>query len=123
MVPVLMPSSKAVVKMCGIAAIRPGDIAVFKSDGSFICHRVVAKFQKEGRPFIATRADISYAGDPPAGEADVVGRVVAVCYGSFCIGVDSRPARAIGIVVSRAAALSAYVYFKAKRIFLRWIRP
>jgi len=121
MAPVLMPSSLASVKQCGIGEIARGDIAVFKSDGLFICHRVVGKSVCQGKAFLKTRADIAYTLDPLVPDSSVVGKITAIQYGDICLPVDSPMGRVLGRLIGGVIPLFVFILFKMKG-FAGWLR-
>ena len=121
MVPFLMPSSLATVKQCGISEIARGDIAVFKSDDIFVCHRVVGKSVCQGKAFLRTRADIAYALDPLVPGSSVVGKITAIQYGDIRFPVDSSVGRALGRLIGGVVPLLVFILFKVKG-FAGWLR-
>jgi len=121
MAPLLMPSSLATVKQCGIGEIARGDIAVFKSDDIFICHRVVGKSVCQGKAFLRTRADIAYAPDPLVPASSVVGKITAIQYGDIRFQVDSSVGRALGRLMGGIIPLFAFIIFRMKG-FAGWLR-
>jgi phage repressor protein C with HTH and peptisase S24 domain len=54
----------------------PGDVvAVFRSDGEALAHRVIGYRWHQGRPALVTQADRASRPDPPTTSARVVGRI------------------------------------------------
>jgi signal peptidase I len=121
MAPLLMPSSLATVKECGISEIRYGDIAVFKSDGVFICHRVIAKSICQGKTFLKTKADIFYTPDPLVPDNSVVGKITAIQYGNFRFPVDSCAGRMLGTLMGGLTPILALLFLKIKGL-AGWLR-
>jgi signal peptidase I len=118
MLPFLAPSSLALVRLCGINELRKGDIAVYKSDNKYICHRVIGKRFDKDSAFLKTKADIFYTADPPVPAGSLVGRIVAAEHGRILLNLDSFMARCIGRLASLIIPAIVVALFKFKG--LKW---
>ena len=79
MVPALMPGDLVRLEPASITMLKAGDVIVLKdSRGALICHRMVRRFQEEGRYWIVTKGDRSTHEDAPVEQDQIVGRVAAV---------------------------------------------
>lgn len=91
MVPTLFPGDILIVRRETAASARSGDVVLSFGAGRFCAHRLVAKQEQDGRPFLVTRGDALPENDPPLAESELLGRVTTVIRGRKRIELDGRP--------------------------------
>ena len=74
MLPCLWPGDIVTVRREGLAGLGPGQIAEVFRHGRLVCHRIVRRMGDR----LVTRGDCAAGEDAPAGEKEIVGRVVAI---------------------------------------------
>lgn len=79
MYPTLRPGDVLHIRSCSTSDARIGDIAVCRASAMLFSHRVIAKGEQEGRQYIITRSDLSYASDDdPTFDENLLGLVVSI---------------------------------------------
>lgn len=114
--PFLPAGSFAVAKLCGADQLRCGDIAVFRKEDLFICHRVVKIFKCNAQVVLRIKPDIYYALDPLVNNSAIVGKIISVQYGKFSVNIDSFLARVFGYFIGYSVPFLAWLYFKIKKL-------
>jgi hypothetical protein len=67
-----------VVKQCAAAALRRGDVVLYRRGAVLVCHRVVRITDRHGTRLVVTKGDGHFRGDEPVPADRVVARVVAI---------------------------------------------
>jgi signal peptidase I len=75
MLPVIWPGDTLIVDRVTPAHVRPGDVVVFRRDGSLCAHRVLGKENHLGCEQWIMQGDALPAPDAPVNEAEILGRV------------------------------------------------
>lgn len=57
------------------------DVVTYYSDGSLICHRIVDKYESDGKKYVVTRGDANNTSDAPFEESMLRGKVIGVWSG------------------------------------------
>jgi signal peptidase I len=92
------------------AAIRRGDVILYRVGGGVIAHRVARVAQKpDGVLAFISRGDASQSGDEPVEQPAILGRVVAVERGGRTLNPASSGARALAIAWAAAARLLGWL--------------
>lgn len=79
MYPIVRPGDVLKIRSCEAAEVQVGDIAVCRTPDYLFSHRVIAKGERDGRTFVATRADRNIGeGDEPTFDEDLLGVVVRI---------------------------------------------
>lgn len=81
MLPSLWPGDRLTIEPAGHQEIVRGDIVLVLRSNRFFVHRIVEK-REDGCPFWITRGDSMPQIDPPATEADLLGKVVRIFRGN-----------------------------------------
>jgi len=74
MLPAMWPGDMVVVQRCALAELRPGQIALCRSEGTVTVHRIKRVF----RDHLIMRGDSLPCFDPPVNESGLVGQVVSI---------------------------------------------
>jgi len=78
MLPSLFPGDLLTFRRCAPAEIVVGDIVLFLREDRCFVHRVAERMTVGGDSRIRTRGDALPACDPPVGETELLGRLLAV---------------------------------------------
>lgn len=98
MYPVIKRGDMVNILSAKIGEVDTGDVAVFRTHGFLLAHRVIDKRTIKNRPCLITRPDRSIAGeDPPLFEEDLVGKVSSVIRNGKRLDVDKREPKRIGV--------------------------
>jgi len=96
------------------AAIRRGDVILYRVGRGVIAHRVARVAQKpDGALVFISRGDASQSGDEPVEQLAILGRVVAVERGGRALNPAALRARALAN--SRAIAARLLRWLRARR--------
>lgn len=74
MLPALWPGDVVTVRRCDPAAVRPGQIILYRREGKLTAHRV----HRISPNLLITRGDSVPSCDPPVGALGIVGQVVGI---------------------------------------------
>lgn len=119
MFPMLRHDSLARVALCPWQDLHTGDIAVFKGEEGFICHRFFGKVRSNGSAFLKTKPDITYNFDPLINIDRFIGKVVSFKRGIFTMQVNNVVSRIIGLSLGCFLPLPALAYFHFKSLMNR----
>jgi signal peptidase I len=77
MLPTIHDGDHALVSH-GCAGVRPGDVIVFRHEGTLIAHRVLRIERGDDGPTFVTKGDNALQLDPRLSAGEIVGRVLAI---------------------------------------------
>jgi len=116
MLPLLMQNCPAQVSLCPLQDLYVGDIAVFKGEEGFVCHRFFCTAIFNGALFLKTKPDIVYNFDPPIRSDRFIGKVVSFKSGAFTIRIDNLFSRVIGLSLGCLLPIFTHLYLRFKRL-------
>jgi signal peptidase I len=88
--------------------LRVGDIILARtarSNNHLLMHRLIRKFQRNGRPALVTQGDAAWYPDPPMAPDDILGKVLAVKRDKKLICLDRGWRRKLGWILGHLAFL------------------
>ena len=78
MYPTIRPGDVLRIRSCGARDVAVGEIAVCRTPGYLFSHRVIAKGERDGCPYVVTRSDRGTGdGDAPTFDENLLGVVVS----------------------------------------------
>jgi signal peptidase I len=99
MAPLIRPGDRVLVYHVSAEELRFGDIIVFRRDDDLIVHRVIKRWQDNGRLYFREKGDTRYTyGQTSANE--IIGRVTMVKGKSKMLNLVSPLSRFINLVLS-----------------------
>jgi signal peptidase len=99
MLPAIHDGDHALVSH-GCAGVRPGDVIVFRHDGTLIAHRVLRIEHGDDGPTFVTKGDNATHLDPPLSADEIVGRVLAIERGRRHTSLDTTTWRILGRLIA-----------------------
>jgi hypothetical protein len=83
MLPAMRPGDEVTVQRCLLADLQPGQIVLYRTNGSLVAHRVVRAFADH----LLTRGDSVPRYDLPVEASAIVGRIAYVVRNHRCIDI------------------------------------
>jgi signal peptidase I len=115
--PFLRQQDRIVVEDAGYSELHPGDLVVYHSEGSQVCHRLVKKSISEGRSMLFTRGDyVPSWSTEKVDQAQVIGRVSAIVRDVRIISASGIRGRIIGRLVIIIFPIFAWTVSTIERI-------
>jgi signal peptidase I len=111
MLPLIQEGDQVLV-IHGCADVRPGDIVVFRQEGTLVAHRVmrIQYDEMRGEVFV-TRGDNVLHFDPPVNADEIVGRVLAVKRGGQTMSLATPFWRIVGKLMVAVTLPVANLYY------------
>jgi len=108
MSPLIRAGDIVTVEAAETRALRVGDVVLFQSGNLAVVHRMLYQYVRGGTTYLLTKGDSIPDPDRPVPATRLMGRVKAIERHGRSIDLDSRPARALAVLVALASPLSAY---------------
>ena len=93
MYPTIRDGDFVEVRPTSITDLGVGDVILCNRAGCVIVHRLVARWQRNGRGMLITKGDAVPHLDPPLSAGDVVGKVVAIERDGKRVDLEAFPTR------------------------------
>lgn len=99
MLPAIHDGDHALVSH-GCAGVRPGDVIVFRHEGTLIAHRVLRIKRGDDGPTFVTKGDNAPQFDPRLSAGEIVGRVLAIERSGRHTSLDTTTWRILGRLIA-----------------------
>jgi signal peptidase I len=112
MVPAIFPGDVLLVRHEPMAAMRPGDVALWSRDARFCAHRVLQIANINGKDVITTSGDALRHQDAPVRDDEFLGRVYAIVRRGKRIDIAQPPSlaqRAVACLAQRSDSLTKWL--------------
>ncbi len=117
MLPAIWPGDVITVRHCELAALKPGQIALFRRDGKLTAHRV----QQLSGGRLITRGDSVPTFDPPVEANEIVGQVIAISRAGITVRTDQAFwQRAVSSLLRRSDLLMRGTLYLSRRLRRSW---
>jgi signal peptidase I len=93
MAPALRVGDQVVIRKAAVEQLCLGDVAVLRTAGALVAHRLIARRQQDGEHLLITKGDACAESDSPWHPAALVGVVVGVRRGHHETSLDTRRAK------------------------------
>jgi signal peptidase I len=122
MLPAIQDSDHALVSH-GCAGVRPGDVIVFRHEGTLIAHRVLRIERGDDGPTFVTKGDNVPRFDPHFSAGEIVGRVLAIERNGRTMSLDTAAWRLSGWLITVGTLVWARLYGCARDLKQRLLGP
>lgn len=120
--PFLAPGVRLLVSRVAPGRIGLGDVIVYDVEDTLVCHRVLWRRARLGERRFLTRGDAWQSPRAWIGQADVVGKVVAVATGRVAVPIDTPHRRLQAVAIAALSFVAAGIlaaFRRARRLFAR----
>ena len=122
MLPTIHDGDHALVSH-GCAGVRPGDVVVFRHEGTLIAHRVLRIEHSNDGPIFVTKGDNVPRLDPHFSAGEIVGRVLAIERNGRTMSLDTAAWRLSGWLITVGTLVWAGLYGGARGFKQRLLGP
>jgi signal peptidase I len=96
--PFIRQGDVVTVRPCSLSDLAFGDIVLFSAGREmYRVHRIVERFQADGRSLFVTRGDACQDTDSPISPEDILGKVSVVTKGRWTLDLDKPCGKAINL--------------------------
>jgi signal peptidase I len=113
MLPTIHDGDHALVSH-GCAGVRPGDVVVFRREGTLVAHRVMRIEDGDDGPIFVTKGDNVPRFDPHFSAGEIVGRVLAIERNGQYMSLDTAAWRLSGWLITVGTLVWARLYGYAR---------
>jgi len=116
MYPILKAGDIATIEKCNVAALKKGDIAVFKSGNNWVVHRYFKKKRLDNSFLITTKGDSRIWIDPPFMADEFIGKMTSFRRNEKVYELSSNFYVVLGSIIVTTAIFNT-LFFVFNRMF------
>ena len=119
MFPFLKAGDIGTIKKRSIESLKIGDVIVFKSENSWIAHRLIRKELLKDGYILLAKGDAQKRADKPLSTDDYIGKLTSFNRNGTVINVEGKFRSTVGVLISKTSTLNTLLFVINRKIWKR----